>query len=113
MNACSSSKSAFVRARDQAWVPGSMHTPRKVIGYRIGGPLAARRERRPVIEIDERQLAVGRHDHVASVDVETRGGRGARGQTRQRGRLEHVAARVSGIEPVEELVASHAVKLDL
>src|SRR5581483_4958006 len=113
MNCCSSSKSALVRARDQAWVPGNMRTPRQVIGYRFGRRITARRERRPVVEIDQGQLAVRRDDDVAAVDFESGRLRRTRREANERGAIEGVVARVPRIEPVKEAVRGDAVELDL
>ena len=54
----------------------SMDTPRDEIRYGIGRPLAAGRERRPVVQIDQRQLAGSRDDDVAAENIQTRGGGG-------------------------------------
>ena len=46
-----------------------MHTPREVIGNRFGRGFPARRKRRPVVEIDQGQLALG-----LDIDVDKLGG---------------------------------------
>ena len=89
--------------------------------------LAARRERRPVVEVDQRQLAGRSDDDVAAEDVET--GRAAASSPSRRSAPRRAAGRFRcgaplacprppsaagvGIEPVKERAAGDAVELDL
>ena len=96
-------KQRLVRARDETWVPGSMHTPREIFGNRVGRRLTARRERRPVVEIDQRQVSRRRHDDVAAEDVESRRPPPRARRARSSAAASNgVAARLARVEPVEE-----------
>src|SRR6185503_18368134 len=94
MYRCSSSNSALVRARDQTWVPGSIHSPHEVVGYRLRRPVAAGRKGGPVVQIDQRLFARRSDDDIATEDFEPGGGGGTVGQPAERSNIERIAAAV-------------------
>src|SRR6266567_2304877 len=106
MNRCSSSNSALVRGREETGVPTSIEAPRKVVGNGRGRAVAARRERRPVVQIDDGEAAGGTDNRIAAENIEADDRRRMSGQAGQRRRLERVP-RVGGarVEPVKELSA--------
>src|SRR5262245_46056734 len=120
MYRCSSSNSALVRARDQTWVPGSIHSPHEVVGYRLRRPVAAGRHGGPIVQIDQRLLARRSDDDIATENLEPGGGSRTLSQPAKRSDIERIPRMGSGggargvrIVPVKERRPVDAVKLDL
>ena len=90
-----------------------MDTPCNEICYGIGRTLAAGGERRPVVQIYERQFARMGHNHVAPENIEARSGGSLVSDSLQVGKIERIFAGLSGIEPVKKSPARHSVKLYL
>src|SRR5258708_28025735 len=84
MNRCSSSNSALVRGRKETGDPTSIEAPRKVVGNGRGRAVAARRERRPIVQINDGDAAGGTDNRIAAKNIEADDRRSASGQAGQR-----------------------------
>jgi len=85
----------------------------KVPGNGLGGHAPAWRERRPVIEIDERDASVRRDDRIASVDPDADQSGGQFREPPERTFIEGMAGVRSRIKVPEKVAAEHAVELHL
>src|SRR5437588_9352241 len=90
-----------------------MDTFRNEVGDRIRRAFAAGRERGPVVQVDERQLAESRNDDIAAENIQTRGGGGPIRQALQLRETERIFPGRPGVEPVEESATGHAIEFYL
>src|SRR5262245_8421858 len=113
MNRCSCSNSWRVRARSEGPDAVRVKACLQIVANRRRRALAARRERRPVVDVDESWPMIAIDHEIAAEDLEIECGRNPRGDGASDGFVPRLRGDAVGFLTMEKVRSADGVELQL